>query len=677
MKTASKILRARLAMTNRVDICVLDYAEARRPSNFNEHQGRLFCYFATRPSGLPYLLAFARKDPTKDISHIFCFYVNTSFRIIQPPERKTFVKKIQPGARLGIDIKLGVINAIAAVPKVAQLSVLIQLGEYLLDSPLYEDFVAERRINNFPIGTLIGYNQEAPLPQCSATCLDSDSKAVWDAIRGSNFAFHKLDLTPFHVARPPLQLHPRFDVLKIQYKRHLAYGLHHKSEGIVMILLPHPAQFSCERDAEEVTTAIKTVLDASKIECNYLGATRFIRPAEDPCNSSSVLKAIVLAVCLPLLTIKQCDVDFVLPTDGLVLAADEVLSECSSPDLQIQSPPYAQDWPESEESVVDVQEFGQDYEEPVEVDLDIDVTTYEPFERITSQVSTQATLILSQREVEQFIVDSRRARDVKYALQGAYPSVVVAAMDDPKNDILTNINFFQRELSHIVTRYGLPATVTGILGHQDLINQLRPSLLEPTRLVVAPLQIPSGIVCLIIDKTTEEWGLLNPDAGTQRDQTVFNRIQTLLQSSSFFNLYGARQLTMTCHFHTNIKLMHLLMSVYCICQSYQYAEMLPLLVIYTEKRLRQFCHSVCLALQHANRAYNFETGLVRSNGFLAPGAFRALPSLLTFEQSVVPADQCVFCAKRYFKNLGSHMSMAHGGQGLAKRQRRRWLENLR
>jgi hypothetical protein len=121
-------------------------------------------------------------------------------------------------------------------------------------------------------------------------------------------------------------------------------------------------------------------------------------------------------------------------------------------------------------------------------------------------------------------------------------------------------------------------------------------------------------------------------------------------------------------------MMHVLLSVFCIAQALKYAPRLPLRVIYTEKRFRGFCYYVCKELQYRNAEYNFQHNFVNENGFLKPGAYRSLPSLVPLRRYPVRTDLCLFCNTSQKKNLGSHMSMQHGFQGLAKREWRKVLE---
>lgn len=693
LSTATKILRARLAHINRVDIHVLDREVAEAPTDLNRHPGHIFCYFSQRKSGLPYLLVFGRQDPAKDISHIFCFYVNTKFRIIQKAERIWFEKKLQKGARLGLEIKLGVVKVATDLPQPLHMSVLVQMGEFLLDKDLMDNFLPEREMPKCTLGSMVCFNPTIPFPPCRIMEIDSDSRRVWDRIYDGRVVIAELD---FH--KPPSSIHKHFDVLKLYFHGHIIYGIRYKFYSILMLILTHPSMFQCEEDAQDVTTIIRQVLASSKVQVNYIGATRFYGRANPECNSDCVLKSILLALDLPLVTIKQCDVNFVLPDDEAESIVEEVLSAHCSQEAG-PSVPYPPGWSDDEEILPNLPESGQEITHSFDsftIPLEIDHSTCEPvatssstiinadelscgsFAATCSQSSSQGTIVLSQSYIDNQLAERRQARDLKTVLKLDHPSLDIIPIDDPHNRILTNVQFFKRQLNHIVANFGLPATLLPLVGPPDLVASLEEHQSHSNRMLLVPMQSPVGLVIVIIDKEMEEWGLINPNIVTQRDLTIFGRLKSLLSADSCsFADYQARQIDIPCHIHKRYRLMHLLLSVYCICQKYGQAKMLPMRLTYTEKCLRLFCYKVCKELQEANQAHNTERGLVRGNNYLMPGAFRSFPAALRFEQAVSSTHECVFCGMRGFANMGSHVSMAHNGQAVAKRERRRWMDNRR
>lgn len=45
-----------------------------------------------------------------------------------------------------------------------------------------------------------------------------------------------------------------------------------------------------------------------------------------------------------------------------------------------------------------------------------------------------------------------------------------------------------------------------------------------------------------------------------------------------------------------------------------------------------------------------------------------------YQGAVVPLDQCIYCKRRYIKNLSIHIRMRHGGLAVDLHERRRRLE---
>lgn len=119
------------------------------------------------------------------------------------------------------------------------------------------------------------------------------------------------------------------------------------------------------------------------------------------------------------------------------------------------------------------------------------------------------------------------------------------------------------------------------------------------------------------------------------------------------------------HYHSSHPRIHLIMALYYLGKLFRYSVSLPRNIIYAEREFRALCYNICLKLQIANADYNMSRGLVRSNGYLAPCVYRCVSSPVIYERVVVPSDQCCFCKKRGYKNLGRHLFMAHGGQASA------------
>jgi len=67
-------------------------------------------------------------------------------------------------------------------------------------------------------------------------------------------------------------------------------------------------------------------------------------------------------------------------------------------------------------------------------------------------------------------------------------------------------------------------------------------------------------------------------------------------------------------------------------------------------------------------AGSLDGGDLRDDGYVMP------PLTVHQHRPVVATDQCLFCKRRYFRNFGHHMVIAHGGQAKrANLTRRAWI----
>jgi hypothetical protein len=252
-------------------------------------------------------------------------------------------------------------------------------------------------------------------------------------------------------------------------------------------------------------------------------------------------------------------------------------------------------------------------------------------------------------------------------------------MDDPDNRILEHLGFMESELDYLVRSFPVPTIaieLTSLTSLLSTVNNL--ASCEDLWLAVVPVRVVESLSFVILDLKAKEWAHINPDPVGWRESSAFNPIAlTLKRADCRFKGFSGRPLTITCYFHQEYRIMHLLMAIFCFGQALGYAKTLPLRVVYTEKRLRGFCYHVCKELQYRNADFNFKHNFVKDNGFLLPGAYRSLPSPVPLRRFPVRTDLCLFCSSSQKRNLGSHMAMRHGDQALAKRERRRELEERR
>lgn len=181
---------------------------------------------------------------------------------------------------------------------------------------------------------------------------------------------------------------------------------------------------------------------------------------------------------------------------------------------------------------------------------------------------------------------------------------------------------------------------------------------------------------VIADQVKRKWIVISPSNRAVTDKFHYEVFERSLRSFDELQGFTGEAILMTSSFHAQYTRLHLAMSLYVISRLFKYSVDLPQKVIYGEWELRRYAHNICAELQFINTQYNIDNNLVDDNGFLKEGAKESLPSPLVYEVSVVPKDQCMFCKKRYFNNLGKHLSMKHGQKAQFANRKRQESESV-
>lgn len=702
-KVASKILRARLAQTNKIDIRVVDHEDFDRVRYINDIEGQIFCTFRTSIKESPLLLVFAREWEDEDVSHIFAFYVNTRFKIIQPYDRKCFERKLKPGTRLGLDVKCGVVNKPTTFPKPCYLSILLQMAEYVLDLDLVLAYVPHKQLPGQDPSSFFVRTQGIPIPQCCLNNRDTNVLAIMKQMRDRPLKF--MDI---RIGSSPDRIPVGTDILRIFYLRHLLYGIYHARHQILMVVMPHIGMFAEESDSVIIINELRHSFPSLKL--TTILPTRFYSDLESSCDSFDTLRAVFLAIAFPMVTIKLCDVNAVIPykrpsplssqasaSKDLSDNANRVMSQAlgehaapSDPELAVhQSFSSSPDIPDLYQS--------QNMEQPCEVgdNLETSIMTFEvddhhgeplisvetsqlSSQRLSqplSHVSSQSTIITSQGEIVARVLEYDRNRIIKLGPRADFPKThALNPIDDPHNEILGNYDFFQAEFRSIAEALELPLVLLPLVDRDDEIMALR-QIPDSHRIVILPINLGDYVILILIDRLDLVWAFINPDPESQKLMILFARYQQIMSKSELrLQKYKGHQINISCHFHQGYKLIHLLMSIFCLGRAFKIASSLPKRLVYLEKQFRLYCYSICKQLQFRNAGYNLERGLVKENGYLKIGAYRSQPSPVFFERATSSTNLCLFCDYRGIQ-LSSHMLMKHGGQARAKLELRRSFES--
>lgn len=663
-RAATSILRARLAHTNRINIKVLDIDELEIIPSMDHLEGQIVCTFSKSINAQPVLLVLGRNGQDNNVTHLFAFYINTRYHIIQPMDRRRLMRKLPKETRPGIDVKLGIVNIQTMINSSCYLSLLVQAAEFLLDMDLMNSFVAEKQVTRATFSSLVCFNPTISTPTCKSNLMDTEALAILGLMQ-SRYGLTFVDLD---YNNPPSLVSSSADVLRIMYLGHIIYGVYHRFARTLMLVMIHPGMFRCQEDADDLLKGIRSWYVRGHL--NYIGTTRFYGDLTTTCNSRDALRSVLAASLIPLVVVKQCDLDAICPILDHQQVTFDVLSSLDSTEYHSQADAGTSRQSDEEESDIDVCHVSE-LSEVETIPLDIDELTCEPVaSNGSSQTSSQQTIIMSLSEINDALASNQ---DVSQP----FPRVhAVSPRDDINNDILTDRLFFLKELDLIARAFKLPIKRAQPCSESNIQDKIVTIGVEE-RLFLIPILLRGHVILMIIDHEDNRIGLLTADKSLQKDQTVVSWAQKLLSDSgSHMTSYVTKQLNLSCHYHEGFPLIHLLLGFYCLAQAFKTANALPIQLIYHEKRFRGYCHSICHQLQVVNADYNIRNGLVKDNGFLVRGAYRSTPSMVKFERSTVSTNLCPFCTKRLKpRDLKSHINMKHAGQARCKRDRRRILED--
>lgn len=669
----SRILRARLAQKALIDCSILTEQTLLAPKTINEHLGRFCGFFTRRPHGDICFFLFARSDPMGDFDHVFGYYVNKPFFHIPASEKNLFIAKCTKG------IKETVMMVKTGAHELFHHSVLVQMIVFTLNVHIFQDSAKKYRVLKDGNADLFLCYRPDSLPiGCDPNTLEPRALSIWRSLKVEG-----VNCTRYV---PGQYVDKDVELLAINFKGHLVYGINYGPWRAFCVLLPHTIQFNKGSDVAELKRLIMNAFE--NYEINHIVASRIYADTAITCNGLVAIQACVLALKFPFVSIREFEMDAIMDETQLLLRPNEVPGNASEflrkiPREQSQesssSYGYNSDSTHTSEPIEQFQLSDED-------SIIVDVGSNEPVvsggsQSQSSQMSSQATIIMSADEVQALLDTLQMRREAKDVLSLPYPvDNGVIPMDDPKGTFLLNKDMFVHQVKRMVSYFVAftTAATMDVCDSSGIGLAMNRSDEYNVRFLVVPIVDPVMEALIVIDRENEEWGFIDSGDVLWRHPEVFATIKTsITKSAAKLAGYAGAAINVTSYYHTNYPRIHLLMALFHIGKAFRYASILPRKVIYREKDFRGFCHQLCHELEVANLKYNSEHGLIKSNGFLADKAYRSYPSPVQFDRAVVNEDQCGFCKRRGFKNLGAHMSMMHGGYGVKNRERRRWRESIR
>lgn len=643
---ASRILLSRMIKPTTIDVAILD-RETLSPGkrvNFANICNRYIGCFDQRVDGKLCFYLAARQHPDSDITHLFIYYVNTGYKVIQDIDIDRLKMYIPNLTDDDCSMKIGIVEATCSAHPANYLSVLIEAIDFTIGHLLIENYVplqiinADRGVCSSPFGSSQFYGNDSISPAFA-----SELKRLADRFC---ISFHLLN-GETEVTEPGIGF--------IQVENQSVGYIYHRETQLVSYLLTHSGQF---KDSPSYAIIKQHTLRCfSKgirgFYCSRLVTNESIRPND---------KLVYLMFKVALILSPHI---MVVVNENDLLCLDEVLDELLSkstgsfhPSISTQQAPVS---------------ASQDYSDPNQVATPnsrelIFVSQNQPFEQSqlsNSSFDSNATDVIDDQEIQ---VELRLWSEVSLGRQKIRDSIVppihlIKPSGDLSRTYLKCFPSYQEAISclgNLWNRYVATIVYPKVACRLD-----REPVQTDKRFSIYPVETTNGDDCLVIvDQSEKEWIYLKPDNMAHKEGSYFDTTcRYILLLFPELQNYTRRPVIITSVFHEDYPKVHLLMSVYVISRLFRYAIQLPQKIIYGEWEFRKYASNICSELQFVNSRHNIEQGLY-VRGHLKAGALISYPSPLLIEPKVVPKDQCMFCKKRGFKQLGAHYSMRHGGNAM-------------
>lgn len=674
----SKILVHRLTRPATTGTTILNPSEATSINVINI-DGRFIGYFKKRPNNEPCFVLLGRSDPQMSIDFFCVFYLRTNYKHIQPSE-KLLYKKLLPGIfEEPQTVMCSVINIHTKASKSCDLSILLQTVEFTVHPSLIEQYTSSQVINVNRGSSLVCFNANVDSPDCSCKLNLSDDKLLHQAVQVLNLKIVKYDYD-----RLPDRISRDFHVLAVRYKSHIVYLVHYESVKVIMILLPHPNQFTCDTDAESFTNNIKKRLNPYKP--NYFGAKRFYGITDVHCDDRNILKACLLCIIakFPLTIVRQTDIDCMLSDSMLELTiqAYNVPDTSNVPDLQAET--LDDDDTEeyySSQATITYYKDDDDIQAMTDVRFDGEDGDTEVLSIWNQFTSSQATVIVPEEILKLELSTLKVLPTMNEMLEALYPPVPnIGPRNDFDNSILHDFDFYHEALTVIGTLFYTSTSVFihDIVDFATLSNRSFKIDLRAGRLIIIPFKDNKFNMLAVIDANTREWAYLEPEneCRCKDDSCPYDSLYKLVWDMlndycPFLKLKPGIKVAITSTFHKSYPKIHLLMSMFYMAKMFKVTTIFPKRICYLERDMRQYCYNICYKLQLVNTEYNVNNGLVKPNGYLKAKAYQSISSQVMFERSVVRVDECPYCGKRSFVNLASHIRMKHANDAVFIRRQRK------
>lgn len=650
----SRILFTRLARPATISVDIIDHHLLKNEYSMNDVNiniassfGRFVgCFDLTPSKGLCFYLA-VRDHPDREISHIFVYYLNRNHKVIQYSEMETLKTYIVDLKKSNSNIKIGVVNVDCNIEHHNQLLLFVEAISYSVGPQMIENFQV-LQIMDIKSDYTRSIPTEVSISQVkSQNCrLNRDSAdSFCEVARQFGYKlnacvdYEKLD-------------HPT--VALIRSREHIIIIIYHEETRIVNYLLPHCFQFNDTAQIGQLDSLVNSFYDGNVSEHVY---TRLYVDKTTKCDDKIVVAAFWLALKFKphiFTSLKQREIVHIMQTERIKesLNASSEIYEVNNPSQT------ARDYFEASNIVTcgkTCLKLSCDLEYPQVLDdnFDSQATSIFDSDYLRLELSFWREICKGRQKIRDIIVPPIHDLQPFTDFTQSYLSLLPCY----HNALKFMARFWSKYAKTIVS-----PIVEGILPEL-------PKAASDSRFIIYPSRFINNLdYLLVVDTLKEEWIYLQPENAEHYDQSYFEDITKRYINNSYHKFSGFKSRSVfisngKCH--AEYSKLHLLMAMYVIVRLFRYSVELPKKIIYGEWELRRYANDICTELQLVNSQYNVDNNLVDSSGNLLEGAKESLPSPLRHETSVVPKDQCMFCLKRGFNNLGRHLSMKHGGQALS------------
>lgn len=634
LRIAVRMARELARIYGKIGVNILDPEEVNH-TTLADHDGRYILFFLNFEK--PAIFIFHRHDPFGPLTHVIVAMIEAEFDDI-PPYIMAVIERFA-GRELNDGVDLGVVKLYHRYVSALDLGLLVETITAASHEFLFQQFEPVRSID-----AEICFKLESEHCQEDEECVALEYN-IMEQFESLGFYVEDMDLQN----RPGI-VRVGLWLIRILIGNHYLYTFTTGSMDTFLVV-PHDFQLS-KREAQGVKSFLMDCYPSRRPRL-----VRIVSSVHFNCRGDTIVKAVrsILAFYPNLLYVIPAGIDF---SENQNLSSILSSSRQSSQDVSTQS---------SIDNVASIDTTRDVVYSKSCSQLILSHVNKIGCERGRQRVSILSAGIAVIRSDIEYQMDRLNShRNLSLPL---YPSEAIL---DPFNDRFKWKNHFASIYKKIVASWNEYASSVMLkVRTVDEVESISMKIPENKQMIVQPILDDKVTALIIIDKLASNWVYINPDNEAAGSKVIFKSIECIIKlKNNWLENYQGSAIKITSHYHRDYPLVHLAFGLHTIGSLFRYAVKLPSKLIYKERAFRKYCWLFCYQTQVSNQAENIRLGLIEDNGSLKVGAYLTDSSPVRFERSVVPTDQCMFCKRRGFSNLGRHLSMAHGGHSSAMNVRR-------